>query len=587
MNRFRRWLAASALALALPLHAAPDPKTLAPYLQEVRSADLWRGSWAVLQGEGEPITGQLGPAGANGQPADTQTRYRIGSISKLVTAVLVLQLVEQGQLRLEQPLHDFFPDRPELAGVSVEHLLRHRSGLGDVKDSPNFDDWARQPRTPAELRERIASVPRPFAPGTRAAYNNSGFLWLHALLETAGRAPFAQQLRTRISAPLGLPSLALAEPAQENSVSFTREGEAWRAVPVPTHPSVPGGAGAMVATPQDLVRFGRALAAGRLVSKPMLARMTQWQDGFGLGAMPLPQGGPLAGQGWGHEGEIDGYRAVLIVLPKQETAVAVLGNGEHLPRDAVRDELLAWATQGSAYRATAMRPAALQLVLTVDARALPLKPGERIALRGSQAPLSWQRGLPAQAGADGLHRVDLPWTGRPGLPLQMKWVVENLQGEVQRWERFPGNRSLAMGEPPTPAVFDRSPEQDALWREVLAADARLSAALAARDLPALEALFHPRLEFFHDRTGLTDYATNIASFRRGFEAPRRASRELLTRGLQIHPLPGIGAMQIGEHRFCNHVEGREPDCGTFGFSHVWERDAAWQWRLLRVMSYGH
>lgn len=147
----------------------------------------------------------------------------------------------------------------------------------------------------------------------------------------------------------------------------------------------------------------------------------------------------------------------------------------------------------------------------------------------------------------------------------------------------------APGTPVAPGapVVGPTPTRESLHQAVLAADARLSEALAARDLAALRALFHPRLEFFHDRNGLSDYATNVAVFERAFAGPVRITRTLLSAGLQIHPLPGVGAMQIGEHRFCSQAPGQPAECGTFGFSHVWEQGSDGAWRLLRVLSYGH
>lgn len=587
MHTFCRWLLASCLiAAACAVHSAqPDPQALQPFLASLRQADLLRGSWAVSQGDSPPLSGHIGMATETAAAA-AATRYRIGSVSKVFTAVLVLQLIEQGQLRLDQPVSEFFPNVPVLVGVTVEQLLGHRSGLGDVKDAPNFNEWARQPRSRAEMQALVFGLPRQSAPGARATYNNSGYLVLHWLVERAGGAPFSAQLRQRITQPLGLHSVALAQSDMENSRSFAWRSGAWLPHPA-TDPSVPGGAGAMVATPSDLTRFIRALFTHRLLQPASLARMTAQVDGFGLGLYALPQGGALALQGFGHEGQIDAFNSVMLYLPQQQVAVAVLTNGQHFPRDAVLSELIAWATQAS-YQPTDLRAQAQDWTLRVKPDGLDLPPGARVAVRGSQAPLSWQQGLPMQRQADGSHLLNLRWEGRTGLPLEAKFVLEDAQGQVLRWERT-GNRIWLVGQPPGVMKFDVDADTQALEVAVLAADGRLSQAINGRDLAGLADLFSPRLTFFHDKGGVADQAANLAQFRQNFaRTDRRTTRALIPESVQIHPVPGLGAMQIGRHRFCNvSTDAQAPQCQDLGFSHVWERGADGAWRLLTVLSYGH
>ncbi len=590
MNLNRCWLLACCLAFAgLPTQAAPNPAALAPVLSELRQADLLRGAWAVQRGDAAPIAGQIGPALADGQLAHSQTRYRMGSISKLVTAVLVMQLVEQGQLRLDQPVAPLFDNAEALAGVTVEHLLRHRSGLGDVKNAPDFNTWARQARSLTDMRALVLGLPREFPPGARAAYNNSGYLILHALLEKVGGAPYAEQLRQRITAPLALPSLMLAQPGQENSESFNWEGAAWQPSPA-TDPSVPLGAGALVATPSDLTKFIRALFTHRLLKAETLAQMTKLQEGFGLGLYAVPKAGALVLQGWGHEGQIDGYQSVLVYLPAQQLAVAVLLNAQRWPRDALLDELIRWASS-DAYRAIDLRPRTARWTLTFQTDGLALPQGSRLALRGSQSPLSWQRGLPLQRQPNGQYTTQLQWQGRLGLPLEAKFVIEDRKGQVIRWEKT-ANRRWLIDQAPGPMRFDLDPEGEALRAAVLAVDERLSSAINERDLTAITALLSPKLEFFHDKGGLSDFAANVEQFRQNFARTQQqgghTTRNLIPEGLQIYPVPGVGAMQIGRHRFCFVPnQGGQSQCQDLGFSHVWERDEQGAFRLLRVLSYGH
>lgn len=131
------------------------------------------------------------------------------------------------------------------------------------------------------------------------------------------------------------------------------------------------------------------------------------------------------------------------------------------------------------------------------------------------------------------------------------------------------------------------PAREALAAEITAADARLFAGLNARDIGPLKEGFSRRLEFYHDSSGLTGYDENIAIFEKNFKAPNRIRRVAIPETFAIYPAGPRHAMHIGQHRFCNQPSASEAEsCAVYGFSMVWERDGG-QWKLLRVLSYGH
>jgi hypothetical protein len=122
---------------------------------------------------------------------------------------------------------------------------------------------------------------------------------------------------------------------------------------------------------------------------------------------------------------------------------------------------------------------------------------------------------------------------------------------------------------------------------IVEADARLFKGLNERDIGPLKAGFSPRLEFYHDRGGVTHYADNIAVFEQQFRAPNRIRREAIPDSVEVFPAGPNHAMHIGKHRFCNKPSPSQPEeCGVYRFSMVWERDGG-QWKLLRVLSYDH
>lgn len=136
------------------------------------------------------------------------------------------------------------------------------------------------------------------------------------------------------------------------------------------------------------------------------------------------------------------------------------------------------------------------------------------------------------------------------------------------------------------AADGKDPARQRLTAEIVAADARLFDGLNRRDIAPLKAGFSPRLEFYHDRSGVTGYAENIAVFEQNFAAPNRIRRDAIPETVEVFPAGPDHAMHIGKHRFCNKPPGEPEGCSVYRFSMVWERDGG-QWKLLRVLSYDH
>jgi hypothetical protein len=133
----------------------------------------------------------------------------------------------------------------------------------------------------------------------------------------------------------------------------------------------------------------------------------------------------------------------------------------------------------------------------------------------------------------------------------------------------------------------KDPARAQLEAEITAADARLFGGLNDRDIGPMKAGFSRRLEFYHDRSGMTGYDDNIAIFEKNFKASNRVRRIAMPETIEVYPAGPNHAMQIGQHRFCNKPSATEPEeCSVYGFSMIWEREDG-QWKLLRVLSYGH
>jgi hypothetical protein len=116
-------------------------------------------------------------------------------------------------------------------------------------------------------------------------------------------------------------------------------------------------------------------------------------------------------------------------------------------------------------------------------------------------------------------------------------------------------------------------------------DTQMFAAFNAHDIPKLMSYFAPTLEFYHDKGGLAGYSQTEQGFTQMSKQSPDIHRELVPGSLEVYPIPGYGAIEVGAHRFC-HQENGKLDCGTFKFTMLWQQEKG-VWRVTRVVSYGH
>jgi len=164
-----------------------------------------------------------------------------------------------------------------------------------------------------------------FEPDAKAEYSNTNFVLLGYIIEKITGKPYAEELKQRITSKIGLENTyygAKANPANNEAYSYTFSGQ-WTQQPE-TDMSIPGGAGSIVSTPADLVKFIEALFAGKLISPANLELMKTMKDHFGMAMFVIPF---YDKQGYGHNGGIDGFTSMLVFFPGDKLAVAYTSNG--------------------------------------------------------------------------------------------------------------------------------------------------------------------------------------------------------------------------------------------------------------------
>ncbi len=288
------------------------------------------GSLSIFKDGEEVYRKSIGYANlTNKQPLNENTIFRIGSISKMYTATITMKLIEQEKLKLETKLSEFFPEVPNAENITIEHMLRHRSGIYNVTNAPEYFTYMTQSVSGKQMVEKIAKYESLFTPGEKAEYSNSNYLLLTYIAEKITGKKFPDLLQEYISKPHQLRYTKYGskiDPKKNEALSYAKTSD-W--VPAPeTHMSVPAGAGAIVSTPSDVNKFLHLLFNGKIVSPNSLELMMNIQDGFGLGMFEMPFHNQKT---YGHGGGIDGFSTLAGYFPEEKVSIAYFSNGVMLP----------------------------------------------------------------------------------------------------------------------------------------------------------------------------------------------------------------------------------------------------------------
>ncbi|MEO8448636.1 MAG: serine hydrolase domain-containing protein [Gemmatimonadota bacterium] len=297
-------------------------------------------------------------------PATAETVFKIGSITKQFTAVGVMQLVEQGKLRLEDEITAYLPDYPtQNHHVTLHHLLTHTSGIKSYTSlGPAF--WGRAARLDLAEDQLIGMFdhePFDFAPGERYLYNNSAFFLLGRIIGKVSGEPYPAYLQRHILAPLGLTNTSYCDdralvPHRAEGYEVVA-GVLKRAAPISM--TAPGAAGSICSTVLDLLGWQRSFNAATLISPASRDRirteatLTSGQGthyGYGVGV------GALGGRRlFSHSGGINGFVSWLGYFPDDDLTIAVLTNTDGGPAPRV-GQSIARSVLGLAPDSTARRP---------------------------------------------------------------------------------------------------------------------------------------------------------------------------------------------------------------------------------------
>ena len=274
-----------------------------------------------------------------------QTIYPIGSLSKQFTAAAIMKLVEEGRVRLDEPVTTYLPEyrAKQTKVLRIQHLLQQTSGIPEWDGLPelrDIDTGDPSRFTLTRMTEVLGNQLQLYQPGDWWSYSNSNYTLLAAVIERVSGMTYEQYLNKNLFVPLRLSSTGVCKPDElppigsQYAIGYETSGKSFKLRPLLANTArALTGSGGLCANAVDLASWMRALVDGKAVSAESFHAMTTPAAvqsgftppyGFGLSVVPLA-GQPTV---W-HTGVTAGYTSVLVYFPKQDLIIAALTNSRH------------------------------------------------------------------------------------------------------------------------------------------------------------------------------------------------------------------------------------------------------------------
>ena len=329
----------------------PDPATVIgkaeEYLQAQTAVNGFTGS-VLLARDGKPLVAKgYGFANVEWQiPNTPDTRFRIGSVTKQFTSMVVMMLREQGKVKLEDSVCVYVVPCPEAwKPVTIHHLLNHTSGIPTYTGLAEWRKVMMVPQTIDQMLGFFRDLPLQWTPGEKYAYNNSGYFLLGVVIEKITGKKYEEAVREMIFAPLGMKASGYDWPSAivpKRAAGYVGIGKALANAPA-IDMQAPYAAGALYSTIEDLLVWDQALYTERLL--PAAAKEKMWTPALQNYAYGW-RIAPASPQTFGykrvmHGGGINGFSANLVRVPEVNVTAIVLSNNSSNSSSTIANDLLA------------------------------------------------------------------------------------------------------------------------------------------------------------------------------------------------------------------------------------------------------
>lgn len=338
---FRKLLFVAAIGISGMVFSQNAVKEkMSDYLDSLFIHHKVMGSFALVENDHPTFIKAVGFADAEkNKMANVNTQYRIGSISKTFTAVLIMKAVEEKKISLDKKLSDFYPEIPNADKITIENLLQHRTGIHNLTDEGEYLQYNTKSQTETDLINIIKKYTSDFTPGSRHQYSNSNYILLGFILEKMYKKSYAELVKEKITKPLKLTFTEVGgkiDTSKNQAKSYQFINGKYEASSE-TDMSIPIGAGNIISTPSDLLTFILGLEQGKLIKKQNVEKMKNFVDGYGYGVIKIPFEKEW---GFGHTGGIDNFSSALYYFPGLKVAMAFTTNQSNTDTNDISIKLI-------------------------------------------------------------------------------------------------------------------------------------------------------------------------------------------------------------------------------------------------------
>lgn len=318
------------------VHASDINKKIEDYVQSFYDVGQFNGTVLVSKNGKRIFSSGYGYANFEWEIKNTpETKFRIGSITKQFTAMLIMQLVEEGKINLDDSISKHIPDYRKDIGekVTIHHLLTHTSGIPSYTALPDFGSVSMKKYSVDDFTKEFCSHDLAFEPGTKFSYNNSGYFLLGNIIEKVTNKSYADALAEKIFIPLGMKNSGydLHQTILKHRAGAYSAGLAGVTNAAYLDMSLPYAAGSMYSNVNDLMIWDKALHEYALITKASTEKMYQptalknYAYGWSIDELPAEEYGKTL-KNISHGGGINGFNTYISRLMDDKYLIVLLNN---------------------------------------------------------------------------------------------------------------------------------------------------------------------------------------------------------------------------------------------------------------------
>ncbi|RFS15838.1 serine hydrolase domain-containing protein [Emticicia sp. C21] len=321
----------SAIFILNTSHAQDKSNEIDQYIEKYVNNDLFNGSVLVVQNDKTVFQKSYGFANKEwGIANNADTKFRIGSITKQFTAMLIMQLEQEGKLSLQEKITTYLPWYPKENGdkITIHHLLTHESGLPNYTESADaMNDINTHDYSPEEIAKKYCIGHLRFEPGTKFEYCNTGYFLLGLIIETLTKKPYAEVIQEKILNPAGMKNTGMDNPKQlvlNRASGYAYGFDGYTNADYINPATATYAAGGLYATPQDLYLWQKALYGDKLLAKEnreLMFTPNLGNYGYGLYIVKTKADTII-----GHNGGLQGFSSSMLHFSKDKITVIIFDN---------------------------------------------------------------------------------------------------------------------------------------------------------------------------------------------------------------------------------------------------------------------